>query len=269
LSLGGLLSGSGTLSAAGGAVLTLTRGGSFAGAITGSGTADIAGALTLGAGATLAAANLVATASVTLGASASVTNAAAADFTLDAASGKAVALNGPATASFTNAGSLAANGAGTADVGVAFINMANVSANAGTLAFLGGVTNPGTIDAAAGVISFSKSVGGVGTLQISATGTLGLLAGAGSGQVVDFLAGTGLLNLTAPTSFHGTIDGFGASDEIDLLKTPQTSFAFANGILTVRDGTKVEAALNFGGAYTQSNFTLGTDGSSGTFIKFV
>jgi hypothetical protein len=154
-------------------------------------------------------------------------------------------------------------------VGVAFINTANVLANSGTLAFLGGVTNTGTVDAAAGVVSFSKSVAGTGTLEIGASGTLGLLAGAGTGQIVDFLAGTGLLNLTAPTSFHGTIDGFGASDDIDLLKTPQTSFAFANGILTVKDGTRVEATLNFGGTYTQADFTLSTDGSSGTLIKFV
>ncbi len=269
LALGGILSGSGTLSAAAGALLDLAKGGSFAGAITGGGTADIAGALTLDAGATIAAANMVASANVTLGASASITNTASTDFALDAASGRTVALNGPATASFTNAGSLAAAGAGTADVSVAFINLANVSANSGTMAFLDGVTNTGTIDASAAALSFSKSVGGIGTLQIGATGTLGLLAGADTGQIVDFLAGTGLLNLTAPTSFLGTIDGFSANDEIDLLKTPESSFAFSNGVLTVKDGTKVEATLNFGGTYTQSDFTLVTDGHSGTFIQFV
>jgi hypothetical protein len=260
----------GTLAADAGATLLLSEGGTFNGTLAGAGTVEISTALTLSGSAALDAATMIDTANITLAASTALIEAAGSTFDLTAATTKTkLTLSGPGSASFTNAGNVVANGLGTASVSVAFINSGNVSVGSGTLAFLGAVTNTGTIDASAGVLSIKTTVGGTGTLEVGAAGTLSLLLGAGTGQTVDFLASTGLLDLTKPIDFKGTIDGFGGSDKIDLLKAPETSFTFSNGVLTVKDGTKTEASLHFGGSYTQSDFSLTSDGHGGTFITFV
>jgi hypothetical protein len=267
LLLAGALSGSGTLSAGGGALIEINGGGSFAGALTGTGTLDIGGrGLTFTTGASLSVASLQQSGSVTL-ASDAVTNATGSTYTIAAASGATDLLNSSGTgSSFTNAGTFATSGTGTHTVNVAFINSGTVNANAGTLSFLGAVTNSGTIDAASGLTSIRSAVSGTGTLEIGSTGTLSLLLGAGSGQVVDFAAGTGVLDLTKPLGLTGTIAGFGSNDQIDLLKTAETSYTYTNNILTVKNGTATVASLHFSG--TNNSFTLQSDGNSGTLIKF-
>jgi len=230
---------------------------------------DISTALTLNQGAAFSAATTAETANVTLGASTALSLAAGAALDITAASGATVELSGPSTASLTNNGSIAGNGAGTAAVDVAVINNANVSVGSGTLSFLSSLTNNGSIDAAAGLLSISNTVGGTGTLQIGATGTMSLLLGAGTGQTVDFLAGTGLLDLTSPNSFTGVISGFGGSDVIDLLQTPETSYGFSNNVLTIKNGSTTEASLHFSSGYTLADFSVTSDLNSGTFIKFV
>jgi hypothetical protein len=111
-------------------------------------------------------------------------------------------------------------------------------------------------------------VGGTGKLEIGAAGTLSLLLGAGSGQTADFLAGTGLLELTKPLDFAGFIEGFAASDRIDLIGAAATGFTYASGILTVTDNTTIVAKLHFDGSYAQSDFKLASDGHAGTIITF-
>ena len=228
LILKGAVSGAGTLSAAAGALLTITKGSSFAGAISGAGTVAISAATTLNAGASLAVANLIDTANLTLANGVALTNALGDSFALTAASGT-ITLGGGTTGSLSNAGSLIAGGAGTEQIGIAVINSGNISANAGTLTFLntaastGTLTNTGTINASAGLINVNTAIAGTGLLDIGATGTLSLLNGAGAGQSLHFLATTGLLDLTAPSTFLGTITGFGASDQIDLVKTLETA----------------------------------------------
>jgi fibronectin-binding autotransporter adhesin len=268
LSLAGTLSGNGTLLAAAGAVLAITKGGAFAGGLAGPGTVEIAAATTLDAGASLSAALIVETANVSLGVGESVSNAMGDSFAMTAASGATVAMAGATGDSFTNAGNFTANGAGSEHISAAFINTGSASVSAGTLTFMGTVTNNGSFSAAAGTAIFDKDVGGTGTMSIGATGTLSLLLGSAAGQTVDFLVGTGALDLTAPTDFLGTIAGFGGGDIIDLLKTKETSWGFNNGVLTIKDGSKIEASLNFLGAYNQNDFTAVT-GSAGTTISFV
>ena len=97
-------------------------------------------------------------------------------------------------------------------------------------------------------------------LEIGSGATLSLLAGAASGQTVDFMAGTGLLDLTKPAAFAGTLAGFDGSDQIDLIKTAETSFNYAGNTLTVKDGTKTVASLQFSGSYNTGSFMLGSDG---------
>ncbi len=265
----GSVTGAGTLSAAAGAVLNLAGGGSFSGNLGGMGTVDIGTALTLDQGAAFSAATIAETANIALDTSTAVSLAAGATLDMTAASGGTVDLHGPSTSSFTNNGSIVGNGAGTAELNVAVINKANVSVGSGTLSFLGTLTNNGTIDAAAGTLSVKDTVGGTGMLQIGATGTMSLLLGAGTGQTVDFLASTGLLDLTKPIDFNGVISGFGGSDVIDLLKTPETSYGFSNNVLTIKNGTATEASLHFSSGYTLADFSVTSDTNGGTFVKFV
>jgi hypothetical protein len=266
LILGGALTGTGTLSAGSGALLDISKGGSFSGAIGGAGAVELGAALSLTGTASLAAASFAEGANIKLGAGVSLTNAAADAFTITAAAGKVVELSGAAGDSFTNLGSLAATGAGKAEFGTAFINAGTVSGGPGTLAFLGASTNNGTIEAASVLTSFAASVAGTGTLEVAATGTLSLLLGAGSGQTVDFLATTGLLDLTKPLDFAGTIAGFGAGDQIDLLNTAANGLSYAGNVLTVTNGTTTVASLIFAGA--SNSFSLSSDLHGGTLISF-
>jgi hypothetical protein len=246
LILGGALSGTGTLSAAAKAVLDLTGGGGFAGALTGAGTIKIDGALTLNAGSSLAATNVVEDANLTLGAGTAITNSAGHGFTIAAASGT-VTLGGSGT--LTNAGTLSKTGAGEADIGATFINSASVSVGAGKMVFVGGVTGSGSVGIAAGAIA-------------------AFVAGASASQKVNFLAGSGALNLGSPASFLGLIGGFTGSDSIDLLNTAATKLSYTGGTLTVLNGSSTVATLAFNGTYTLNNFVLGSDHNGGSQITW-
>jgi hypothetical protein len=246
LTLAGALSGTGTLSVAAKAVLDETGGGSFAGALTGAGTIKIDAALTLNAGSSVAATNVVEAVNLTLGAGTSITNAAGHGFTIAASSG-VVTLGGAGT--LTNAGTLAKTGAGEADIGATFINSASVSVGAGKMVFVRQVTGSGTVGIAAGA-------------------TAAFDAGASAAQKVNFLAGTGALNLGSPASFLGLIGGFTGSDSIDLLNTAATKLTYSGGTLTVLNGSAAVATLAFSGTYNLNNFVLGSDHNSGSVITW-
>jgi hypothetical protein len=233
------------------------------------GTVDISSVMTLNQGAAFSAATIDETANVALDANTALSLAAGAALDMTAAGNATVELSGATTSSFTNNGTIVGNGAGTAVLDVAVINNANVSVGSGTLSFLGTLANNGTIDAVAGTLSVKNTVSGTGTLQIGAAGTMSLLQGAGSGQTVDFLAGTGLLDLTKPIDFTGLITGFAGGDVIDLLKAPESSYGFSNNVLTINDGANIEASLHFGSGYTLADFSVTKDMNGGTFVKFV
>jgi hypothetical protein len=268
------LSGAGTYTIAKGATLDEKGGGTIAAALTGDGTLRFDNAITLAAGASLAVSAVVQTDEVTLGSGESLTNLAGDLYTM--ADGKAknlpphraqVEVTGGSGSLFTNAGSLVSTAA-AASFALGFVNAGAVSVSAGTLSFLGSAANNGAITALAATASFADAVSGTGTLDIGAAGTMALLAGAGMGQTATFAASTGALDLTAPLSFDGLIAGFGASDQIDLVNTAETSYSFANGTLTVENGNTTVASLRFSGSYNTGSFTLAGDGHGGTLITF-
>jgi hypothetical protein len=113
----------------------------------------------------------------------------------------------------------------------------------------------------------SRSVQGTGTLDIQAQAALSL-TGAATGQLADFLATTGLLDLNSPAAFHGLIAGFGGADAIDLIATAATGETFSQGVLSIDNGSKVVASLRLEGSYTTSDFHLSNDGLGGTMITF-
>jgi hypothetical protein len=269
--------GSGQVSASAGAVIDFTGATTFAGTMSGAGTLRFDGDVTLNAGATLTAATVVETGNLTLGTSENIANRAGNTYTFTPGGTDEsnpphraqITVSGSGSDLFSNAGSIVANGSSSVTVDLAFANTGGVLIGSGSMVFMGSAANNGTIDAAGGSAVFNTAVSGTGTLEVGPTGTLSLLAGAGAGQTVDFLAGTGLVDLSTPLAFGGTIAGFGGGDVIDLIGTPESSFSYANNTLTVLNGTTEVAALKFAGAYQQSDFSLGSDGSGGTLVKFV
>ena len=107
---------------------------------------------------------------------------------------------------------------------------------------------------------------------IASDGTLELTVADSAG--VTFVASTGQLKLDQPSSFTGKIFNFtgdgtlSGSDQIDLkginYNTIQDSYA--DGVLTVADGSDNSAKLNFSGSYTLANFSLASDGAGGTIV---
>jgi fibronectin-binding autotransporter adhesin len=270
----------GTIAAAATTLVDFAAGGSFYGAITGAGSVEFDGATTLNSGISLATANLIDTAVITLGVGVDLTNASGNTLTLTNTVAAAAGyyppthrsnpdITGPGGSDFFNVGTLVAAGPGTSDVSVDCINSGTVLCNAGTLAFLGALTNNGLIDASGGLTSAAFGVTGTGTLQIDAAGTLSLLGGAASTQQLDFTASTGLLELASPLTFDASIAGFAASDQIDLLRVASTSFTFSGGVLTVKDHNTVVASLNFTGNYVTADFATASDGHGGTTISYV
>ncbi len=245
LQVDGVLSGTGTIAAAASGSLVVAGGGNFAGAISGAGKVFLDGATTLDTGVSLSASSVLAEASVTL-ASVSVTNTAADRFVLYATSGKTVTLGATGSGAFSNLGTLVAEEPGTAVVSAPF-------------------TNDGTASVTAGSLSFLSDIAGTGMLEIGASSTLSLELGTGSGQVVDFLSTSGVLDLFNPLDFAGTITGFAGSDQIFLETASETGFSYAGNILTVKDSATTVASLHFTGS--SNSFSLANE-NSGVLIKF-
>ena len=148
------------------------------------------------------------------------------------------------------------------------VNAGSVMASGGALVFLGGVTNNGTFNTGSQSMTLASALGS-GELAIGAGGTLSLVDGAGPGQVIDFLAGSGLVDVAQPQELLGEIAGFGGADQIDMLNLLETSYNYANGVLTVMNYNSVVASLHFTGDYSTGDFSLGSDGHGGTLVKFV
>ena len=82
------------------------------------------------------------------------------------------------------------------------------------------------------------------------------------------------MKLDQPSTFSAEIFGFtgngslSGSDQIDLKGINYNTVAdsYANGVLTVTDGTGDTAKLSFNGSYTLANFDFASDGAGGTIV---
>jgi hypothetical protein len=169
-----------------------------------------------------------------------------------------------------NAGAIIATGGSLTFLGT-LTNAGQITLDAGALVLGNRATNNGTITVAGGVLTSALSIQGAGTIQLEAASTLSLLNGANPTQTIDFLGPNALLDLDHPASFLGTIAGFGATDTLDLTKPTgitETSFNYSNGVLTILDGSTVEASVNITGNYTTQNFAVGSDGHGGLFVTY-
>ena len=117
----------------------------------------------------------------------------------------------------------------------------------------------------------SRLAGPSGSATIGTGATLELAAA--DSASVTFSSSTGMLKLDSPSTFSGVIFNFGGdgtlsgSDQIDLkgINFNSVHDSYANGVLTVTDGTHT-AALDFNGSYTLANFKFASDGSGGTIV---
>ena len=123
------------------------------------------------------------------------------------------------------------------------------------------------------------------TMQISAplagpSGTATIEAGATlelkttDSASVAFQGSTGTLRLDHSSTFSGEIFNFtgdgtlAGSDQIDLrdIKYASVQDSYANGTLTLTDGSSHSAKLSFNGSYTLPNFDLVSDANGGTIV---
>ncbi len=241
LTIDGGISGNGTLAAGAGAYLDLAGGGSFAGVLASTGTGEvfIAGATTLTPGAKLAG-HVVDSANLKL-AGVAVTNAAGNIFSLQGAE----TLSSSGAGAFINDGEFVHSFGQTATVSAPFTNSGIVSAQSGTLSFLG-------------------SIAGTGTMDLGIAGTIALGLGAAN-QLVDFEGLGSGLELAHPLDFAGSITGFASHDSIFLENTSFTGFSFNKDLLTVKHGSTTVASLNI--IETSNQFTL-TAENHGVLITF-
>ena len=230
-SLGGLINGAGSVSAAN---ATLTKGLVIGGtdALTITGTATQNGNITIGDATSSAA---------------SVTLAKGASWTISGAFG--IAQGAATTSSLTVAGTLTRSGAtGTSAIGVA-------------------VTDTGMIEAAVGTLDLANAVSGNGALQIDAGAVLEIDAAAAKSLTATFSGSGATLALKAPTAFASTIAGFAVGDTIDLLKIAATGASInAKDQLVIVNGATKVATLQLTGAYSGATFTIGSDKHGGTNI---
>ncbi len=200
--------------------------------------------------------------------SASFTNGVAGSITLDTSASGTTTLAADRNSAFENDGTLSASGAGFVSLSGDITNAGLITSGSGTLQFMSGLTNNGTVADSGGLLVLSGAVGGTGVVNIGAGGDVSMLGGASVGQTVDFLSSGGDLTLKSPASFLGTIAGFGGSDVITLTKTAETGYGFANGVLTVTDGSSTVASLTFAGTYSTQDFSVATNAHGNTVITF-
>ena len=111
---------------------------------------------------------------------------------------------------------------------------------------------------------------GSATIGIGAT----LELTAADSASVTFAGSTGTLRLDHSSTFSGKIFKFSGngslsgSDHIDLrdIKYSSVQDSYANGVLTVTDGSGDTAKLSFNGSYKLANFKFASDGSGGTIV---
>jgi hypothetical protein len=157
---------------------------------------------------------------------------------------------------------------------------ANVIANSGTMQSTGAggliinsdIANSGLLWADGGNVTVHGNVSGSGSAIIDGSAVLEF-TGADSSSVI-FHSANGELILDHSTGFTGTISGFtgdgtlAGSDQLDLRDINFSSLeqsSYANGVLTVSDGTHT-ANLDFNGDYELANFKFSADGHGGTTV---
>jgi hypothetical protein len=125
-------------------------------------------------------------------------------------------------------------------------------------------SNSGPNEPQTGATGVSATIGAGATLELPAADP----------GTVTFAGSTGTVKLDQPSTFTGTVAGFGAQDAMDLpgiAFESGTSLGYlpnsnhTGGTLTLTDGTH-SANIALLGNYMASSFALAGDGSGGTMV---
>lgn len=236
--------------------LSLTGAATLAGAIDGAGTVALSNAtiddVTLGGSATLSDVGVVdQTGDLTIGVAgstgATLVIAAGATWRIDNDHG--AANPGPINKSIIRNSGLfiKSGGAGTSIIAVKFADL-------------------GMVEAASGVLDFTGKLTGAGALAVDAGATLEARSAASS-LSMSFNGGDGTLALGKPAKFAATINGFSATDAIDLVKTLADAATLGPGdTLSITNGGAAVATLQLAGDYTGATFSVTSDGAGGSII---
>jgi hypothetical protein len=181
-----------------------------------------------------------------------------------------IVLNGSGAAA-----ALAVGGsAGTVTVGTLTVNeFGTVGVAAGGVLDAGIIFNDGTMSLASeGTIVTTGSLTGSGVITLASFAVADMY---NTDNTTVFLDGRGELKLESPSTFTATIAGFQHGDKIDLVATPVTGVPVYTpdpaqpsngGVLTVMNGTSVQAALNLEGNYIGFTFAYSTDGNGNDVV---
>ncbi|HEY2178994.1 MAG TPA: hypothetical protein VGH15_10460, partial [Caulobacteraceae bacterium] len=143
---------------------------------------------------------------------------------------------------------------------------------AGGTTIAGAVSNVGSLEALGGQLTVAGAVSGPGGAVIGGGATIDFAAA--FSQKVSFIAGGGTLELAKSQAYAGTINGFShtgatALDLGDIAFAGATKATYsgttAAGILTVTDGAHT-AHIHLSGNFTNSTWTLSSDGHGGTKV---
>jgi hypothetical protein len=127
-----------------------------------------------------------------------------------------------------------------------------------------------TINVTSGAIDFSSALvsgGGTGAIEVGGNAIAEFGAAVDAAQTMTFTSAAATIELGAPGQFGGTIDSLVVGDTIDLLQTAVTGLSYANGVLTVQNGSTTVATLNLPGGFSTSDFVFTSDNNSGTDIR--
>ncbi len=140
------------------------------------------------------------------------------------------------------------------------------TAGTGTSAIFTNLVNTGTILVASGELDLAGTVSGNGMLETQGGTVLELNGSVLTGQTVNFLGGSSLL-LGDAAQFQGTIADFTSADTIDLTGFAASSDTYVTGTGLILNGGAL--TLDIAGDFTTANFSLTSDGGSGTLIEEV
>jgi Hint domain len=181
---------------------------------------------------------------------------------------------------FTNAGTITVSNGAEMTIEPAFglfgtlDNAGNITvANASTLAIESGTfINTGSIEINGGSLDIiaanwiTPAAGSDGVFALGGGATVTFGEAVGESQQIDFLDGTGTLDLASPGAFLGTILGFQAGDTIDLAGLAGDTSSFNDGTLTFTDAGTIDANIAFAGNVTASELILSQDGAGGVTV---
>jgi fibronectin-binding autotransporter adhesin len=147
--------------------------------------------------------------------------------------------------------------------------------NSGTLTYAGtgeGVIALKTLDAgsmvaASGTMDFAAALTGTGSMTVDSGATLEVDSTAAATLSAIFNGADAILALNDANKFAATINGFAATDTIDLLGQKATTATLGAGdALVIKNGAKVVATLQLAGTYTGDTFNVASDGNGGSNI---